>query len=283
MRIVEALKEDGEVVSMTGDGINDAPALRAADIGVAIGSGTDVTKETADLVLIDDSFSTITEAIRQGRIAFDNIRKVVIFLLSNSFTELLMVSASLIFHIPLPITAVQILWANLVEDGLPNFALAFEPGEEDIMRRKPLKRNEAILDKPGKVLVFFVGIITDLILVGIFLYLYYFTSFSLPYIQTFIFAALSTDSLLYVFSLKDMHRSLFKTNLFNNHYLIIAVVAGFAITFAAIYATPLNTLLGTVPLHGGMLIFLLALGILEVALVEATKWWMRERLIVALA
>ena len=111
---------------------------------MAIGSGTDVTKETADLVLIDDSFSTITEAIRQGRIAFDNIRKVVIFLLSNSFTELLMVSASLIFHIPLPITAVQILWANLVEDGLPNFALAFEPGERENWHYVPRARQGVV-------------------------------------------------------------------------------------------------------------------------------------------
>lgn len=276
MRIVEALKENGEVVAMTGDGINDAPALRAADIGVALGSGTDVTKETADLVLLDDSFSIITAAIRQGRIAFDNIRKVTIFLLANSFSEIILVGTSLLLRLPLPITAVQILWANLVEDGLPNFALAFEPGEKDIMRRKPLKRREPILDKLGMSLVYAVGIFSDIVLVGLYLTLFYIFDYETTHLQTVIFTAVAIDSLIYVFSIKSLHEPIFREEVFNNTYLLFAVAAGFLAMGLSLYTPALNYLLGTIPLGIFDLGLIFGAGVLRLCLIEVAKWRMRS-------
>lgn len=277
MRIVEALKANGEVVAMTGDGVNDAPALKASDIGVAIGSGTDIAKEASDLILLNDSFSIITNAIKQGRIAFDNMRKVVVFLMMGSFTELILVMSSLIFKLPLAITAVMILWANIVEDGFPNFALAFEPGEDDVMKRKPLKRTEPILDRESMILVYAQGLVTDLILVGIFILMDFYSHYSLEHLQTVIFAALATDALLIVFSLKNLRKSIFQTALFNNWYLIFAVLAGMITMMLAIYLPFLNKILGTVPLNWYDLVLVFGLGLFKVFCTEVIKWWFRKR------
>ncbi|MDA1334532.1 MAG: HAD-IC family P-type ATPase [bacterium] len=276
-RLVEILIKKGAVVAMTGDGINDAPALKAADIGIAVGSGTDVTKEAADLILMDDSFSTITAAIREGRIAFDNMRKVTVFLLSNSFTEVIIVMVGLVFRTAfLPITAVQILWANLVEDSFPNFALAFEPGEKDIMDRKPIPRGERILDSEAKIIIYLVGIFSDLMLGTIFLYLYWYSQLSPEHIQTFIFAILATNSMFIVFAVKSYRISILKTNLLNNPYLIFAVLISFGFMGVAIYLPQVQALLGTVALSLKEVGIVFSLGMLQLTLIELAKWWSRN-------
>ena len=274
MRVTKVLRKSGAVVAMTGDGVNDAPALRASDIGVSLGSGSDITKETADLVLLDDSFSIITSAIREGRIAFDNMRKVTVFLLSNSFTEIIIILSALFLKTAfLPITAVQILWANLVEDSFPNFALAFEPGEEGIMERKPFRREESILDRQGLTIVFIVGILSDLMLVGLFYFLYFSSLLPPEKIQSLIFALLAVNSLLIVFAIKSYHQSIFKTKITDNKYLIFSVLLGLILMVAAIYIPPFQHLLGTVSLSFLEVLVVLGLAIIQVGLIELVKWW----------
>ncbi|MEX2145360.1 MAG: HAD-IC family P-type ATPase [Candidatus Spechtbacterales bacterium] len=278
MYIIEALRANKEVIAMTGDGVNDAPALKDADIGIALGSGTDVTKEASDLVLLDDSFSTIVSAVREGRIAFTNIRKVTIFLITNAFTETILILTSILLRLPFTaITAAQILWANLMEDGLPGSSLAFEPGEKGIMKLRPYKRNEAIINKLGWRIIIIVGVLSDLVLVGLFLWLVYLTDLEPKYIQTVMFAALATDTLIYIFSIKTLSFSAFSRNAFNNKYLLLGVAVGFIMMFSSVYLPVLNTFLGTVPLSFLGIALVFSSGIIRLLMVETLKWWMRKK------
>lgn len=278
MRVIDALQKNGEVVAMTGDGINDAPALKSSNIGVAVGSGTDIAKAASDLILLNDSFSIIVEAIRQGRIAFDNIRKVTVFLLAGSFTELIIIMVPLFLGLEyLPLTAVLILWTNLVEDSLPNIALSFEPGEKNVMKRPPIKKSEPVLDKESKLIVFAIGLITDFVLLAIFLYFYVADTLSVEHLQTLIFAGLGLDTFFYIYSIKNLRASIFSYNIFNNKYLVWATIIGVGLMLSAIYIPGLSSLLETEPLRLVDWAIVVSLGLVKLLGVEIVKWWFIHR------
>ncbi len=270
LRIISVWQDKNEVVAMTGDGINDSPALKRADIGVSLGSGTDVAKEVSDLILLNDNFSIIVAAVEEGRKIVDNIRKSITYLLSDSFTEIILIGTSIIAGLPLAISAVQILWVNLIEDGLPSVALAFEPGEKDIMKQKPYGHNIPLLTKEMKAIIFIIGLITDVILIGLFLWLWN-ANHDISYVRTMIFAALTIDSIFYIFSCKSLRKNIWHINIFSNKHLVIVWIFSFLTLIAAIYLPFFHYLLKTVPLSLFDWYIILGLGLINLIFIEITK------------
>ncbi len=226
LKIVEAMKKNGEVVAMMGDGINDAPALHQADIGIVVAEATDVAKESADLVLLDSNFSTIVRAIEEGRAIFENIRKIILYLLSDAFAEIIVVIGGITLGLPLPITAVQILWINLISDGFPNLSLTIDPKRADLMKEKPRSPTERLVNKWMITLIGLVSFVAGLLTLLSFIFVYKITG-DLITARSMAFLTLGLNSLAYVFSVRALMVPFWKNHLFENSWLILAVIAGF--------------------------------------------------------
>lgn len=272
LRIVNALRERGEVVAMTGDGINDSPALKAADIGIALGAGTDIAKETSDLVLLDDNFKTIVEAVNEGRVIFKNIRKVITYLISDVFAEVVLIVGSIIMNMPLALIPVQILWVNILNDGLPHFSLAFEKGNKNIMLEKPIRKKEPLLSNEMKIIIFPVGIIRSLITFAVFIILLK-TFDDLNYIRTVIFAILATSSLVSIYSIRDFDCPIWRKNPFSNIYLIFATAFSFSLLLLGIYWGPLQYVLSTVPLNLSSWLLVIGISSIGIIMIESVKFY----------
>jgi len=234
LNIVEALQEKGHIVAMTGDGVNDAPALKRADIGVAMGiTGTDVSKEAADMVLLDDNFSTIVAAVEEGRIIFDNIRKFIQYILSSNTGELFVMFISPFLGMPLALLPLQILWVNLVTDGLPGLALAVESAERGIMKRGPFHPKESVFSRGVGRRILWVGTLVGLVSLGAG-YVFWLRDPNGPW-QTMIFTTLTFAQLGNAMAVRSNTDSLFAIGVFSNRLMIISVIATIVLQLLLVY------------------------------------------------
>jgi P-type Ca2+ transporter type 2C len=273
--IVEALQEKGHIVAMTGDGVNDAPALKKADIGVAMGvTGTDVSKEAADMVLTDDNFATIVAAVEQGRVIYDNIRKFIKYLLTSNSAEILVMLVGPFLGLGLPLLPLQILWINLVTDGPPALALSTEPSERDIMRRPPRPPRESVFARGLGRHVVWVGAL--MALVSLATGLWY--SHIAPEIwQTMVFTTLTLSQLSHVMAIRSGDESLFRVGLLSNTPLLGAVALTFVLQLLAIYTSFFQRFLETEALPLADLAIAVALSTIIFWAVEVEKWLARRK------
>jgi Ca2+-transporting ATPase len=248
LRIVRALQNRGHVVAMTGDGVNDAPAIKTADIGIAMGiTGTDVTKEASDLVLRDDNFATIVAAVEEGRNIYDNIRKFIRYLLASNVGEILVMFFAMMIGLPLPLLPIQILWVNLVTDGLPAMALGVDPAEKDTMNQHPRRRNENIFARRLGWKIISRGFLIGAMTLGAFWLTLRENPQQLVHAQTVAFATLVMAQLIHVFDCRSEH-SVFHRNVFENMYLVWSVLSSLLLLLCVIYIPQLQPIFKTTAL-----------------------------------
>jgi Ca2+-transporting ATPase len=271
LRIVRALQSQGEVTAMIGDGVNDAPALKRANIGVVVGSATDVAKETADLILLDNNFRTVVAAIEEGRVIFENIRKVVAYTLSNSFAEVLLVFGAMLLGWPAPLLVAQILWIHLICDGPSDIVLGFEPKERGIMQEPPKSLREPILNRLGLSLIGLISTVSAT--VGLVVFGHFFQVHHDPMDgRSIAFASFAINSMIYIFAYRSMRRSIFHSGpLKANKPLIYAVASGLLVAVLAFLVPGLRRVLGIVPLHMGDWLLVAGVSLSLLAVVEVGK------------
>jgi Ca2+-transporting ATPase len=273
LRVVEALKKRGQIVAMTGDGVNDAPAVQVADVGIAMGvTGVDVTKEASDIVLLDDNFASIVNAVEEGRGIFDNIQKVVYYLLSCNAGEVLFMFGAALAGWPMPLAAIQILWINLVTDGLPAIALAMEPTEPDAMQRPPRPPREPLITARRGLTILWHGTLIAGASAAGFWEAYRGDPKNLAAAQTSCFYVITLAQLFYSFSCRSRWRNWLALGPATNLPLLAAVAASFLLQLGAISVASTRSLLRMTDYDSVPWATVLAISLAPMVVVETGKW-----------
>ncbi len=277
LRIVQQFKKHGEIVAVTGDGVNDAPALKAAHIGIAMGrSGTDVAKEAADMILTDDNFASIFNAVKEGRIVFDNIRKVTFFLIPTGIAAILSIFGTIILGLPIPYVPAQLLWINLVTNGLQDVALAFEPGEKGIIERPPRDPKEGLMNRLLVERTILVGL---LISVGV-VYNFVLTlneGVSLEKARTVAVTTMVFFQFFQAWNSRSELESISKISPLSNPFLFYSMIAAFLAQLSIIYVPALQWVFRTEPITLGEWVNILIVSLTVIIVVELDKWNRRKK------
>ena len=278
LRIMRLFQEMGEVVAMTGDGVNDAPSIKQADIGIAMGSGTEVARDVADLVLLDDNFETIAAAVEEGRQVMKNIKKVMVYLLSNVADTLFLIGGSLLAGLALPVNALQILWVNFFADSFPAIAFAFERQDMGSLSDRPQNARNGLFDPLMKFLVLFIGLATSILLFFLYWILIH-LGFPEDLVKTFIFACLGSYALVVAFPVRSLERSILGYPMFSNRYMIFGVGVGLVLMGLAVYMPFLQSVFETVALPPMWLLGVVVVWAVNIFAIEFGKWLFRRGIV----
>ena len=273
LSIVKSLQRQGKKVAMMGDGVNDSPAIKRAEIGIVVDSATDVSKEVADLILLDSNFQTIVDATEEGRNIFKNLRKILVYLFADSLSETILILAALFSGLPLPLTPLHLLWINIIEDGLPSLALSFDKSSHNLLKKKV---GTNILDKNTLISIAAISIVTDVLYFLLYRYMLD-NGYSLETARTMMFAGISITSLVFLYSAKTVDTNIWKENIFNNKVVNISVLIGFLLVGLSVYWAPLQVLLGNTSLHLLEVLFLIGISLFDVLAVEVVKLVSRRK------